>query len=267
MWRRGGLGWVPYTSAGQYSTQVQYQPNYVSVAVPQTSYMPQLVQQQIPYQTTRYENQVVQQQVPVQVTRVENQVVEQQVPVQVQKMEAVQEKRVVPYSVQRPVTTLVENKVPVQKVQWVQEQHVRPVTVQRQTYKLETVTEEVPIRTYSTERVVQKVKTPVRVARRVPVVETRMVPKTVTSRIPLDYFDPYAGAIVESQSTWMPVIDSALPRQIRLPSQPPPRISPRKVIRPRWKTCNATSLPNPERPTRIRHRMTRKTCQLPPSSI
>ncbi len=77
---------------GQYSTQVQYQPNYVSVAVPQTSYMPQLVQQQIPYQTTRYENQVVQQQVPVQVDPRRKSSCRTTGAVQVQKMEAVKKR-------------------------------------------------------------------------------------------------------------------------------------------------------------------------------
>ncbi len=115
----------------------------------------------------------------------------------------------VPYSVQRPVTKVIENKVPVQRVQWVQEQHVRPVTVQRESYKLETVTEDVPVRTYTTERIVQKVKEPVRVATRVPVTETRMFPKVVTSRIPLTYYDPYASSIVDSYSSWKPLASPA----------------------------------------------------------
>jgi hypothetical protein len=111
--------------------------------------------------------------------------------VQVQKLQAVEEKRMVPYVVQKPVTRLVENKVPVTQVQWIQEQHVRPVTTQRESFKMETVVEEIPVRTTTMERVVQKVKVPVKVARRVEVKETRMVPRQVATRIPLEYYDPF----------------------------------------------------------------------------
>ncbi len=192
-YRRGGLGWVPYTSQPQVQTQIAYRPNYQQVQVPQTSYMPQVVQQQI----------------PVQVTRMENQVVQQQVPVQVQKMQAVEEKRVVPYSVQKPVTKVITNKVPVQSVEWVQEQHVRPVAVQRESYKLETVSEDIPIKTYSTERVVEKVRVPVRVVRRVPVEETRVEPRTVYYRVPYAYYDPFATSIRDNFSSFPSTISSS----------------------------------------------------------
>jgi YTV len=192
-YRRGGLGWVPYSSQPQVLTQLAYKPNYQQVQIPQTSYMPQTVQQQI----------------PVQVTRVENQVVEQQVPVQVQKMQAVEEKRVVPYSVQKPVTKVITNKVPVETTEWVQEQHVRPVSVQRESFKLETVSEDVPIKTYSTERVVEKVRVPVRVVRRVPVEETRLEPRTVYYRVPHAYYDPFATSIRDNWSSFPTTISSS----------------------------------------------------------
>jgi hypothetical protein len=135
--------------------------------------------------------------------------------VQVQKLQAVEEKRMVPYVVQKPVTRLVENKVPVTQVQWIQEQHVRPVTTQRESFKMETVVEEVPVRTTTMERVVQKVKVPVKVARRVEVKETRMVPRQVATRIPLDYYDPFT-----------PISSASIPS---LPSvvQPAASLSPR----------------------------------------
>ena len=148
----------------------------------------------------------------------ENQVVQQQVPVQVQKMEAVEEKRVVPYSVQKPVTKVITNKVPVQSVEWVQEQHVRPVAVQRESYKLETVSEDIPIKTYSTERVVEKVRVPIRVVRRVPVEETRVEPRTVYYRVPYAYYDPFATSIRDNFSSFPTTISSSSAPIV--PSQP-----------------------------------------------
>jgi len=135
--------------------------------------------------------------------------------VQVQKLQAVEEKRMVPYVVQKPVTRLVENKVPVTQVQWIQEQHVRPVTTQRESFKMETVVEEIPVRTTTMERVVQKVKVPVKVARRVEVKETRMVPRQVATRIPLDYYDPFTP----NSSSSVPSLPSVV--------QPAASISPR----------------------------------------
>lgn len=209
-WRRAGLGWTPYTSPGQNFAQLAYQPNIVPVTVPQTSYMPQVVQQQVPYTYTRMENQLVQQNVPI----------------QVQKLQPVQEKRTVPVTTQKPVTRLVENKVPVQKVEWVQEQHVRPVSVQRESYKLETVEQEVPVRTYETERVVQKVRVPVRVARQVPITETRLMPKTVTMRVPLAYYDPYSSSIADSYSSWMPILSDPVVVPGNSSTAAPPKTSP-----------------------------------------
>ena len=191
-YRRGGFGWVPYTSPGQTFAQLQYQPNPVQVAVPQTSYMPQVVQQQV----------------PVQVTRVENQLVQQQVPVNVTKMQPVEQRRRVPYAVQKPVTRYVENKVPVDKVEWVEQEMVRPKTVQRTSYKLETVEKEVPVQFYETE----EVKTKVRVRRDVPEYEPytvrRLVPRTVQSPVTLSYVDPYAVPLSQGRTSWMPIIGS-----------------------------------------------------------
>lgn len=187
-YRRGGLGWVPYTSPGQTYAQLQYVPNPVQVAVPQTQLVPQVQQQQVPVQVTRMENQVVQEQVPVTQTR----------------MEAVQETRKVPYSVQRPVTRRVERKEPVDRVEWVEQEMVRPKTVRRTSYKLETVEKEVPVQFYETE----SVSTTVKVARKVPRYETytvrRLVPRTVQSPVVLSYYDAYSGALAQSSSGWLP---------------------------------------------------------------
>jgi hypothetical protein len=184
--RRGGLGWVPYTSPGSTFAQLQYQPNPVQVAVPQTQLMPQVQQQQVPVQVTRLQNEMVQQQVPVTRTR----------------MEAVQETRRVPYTVQRPVTRRVEKKEPIDRVEWVEQEMVRPKTVTRTSYKLETVEKEVPVQFYETE----SVTTTVRVPRRVPRYETytvrKLVPRTVQSPVVLSFYDPYSMPLSQGYSNW-----------------------------------------------------------------
>jgi hypothetical protein len=71
------------------------------------------------------------------------------------------------------------------------------------------------VRTTTMERVVQKVKVPVKVARRVEVKETRMVPRQVATRIPLDYYDPF----IPTSSSSVPSIPSVV--------QPAASIAPR----------------------------------------
>jgi hypothetical protein len=214
VYQRGGLGWVPYQAPSQSYTALQYQHNYQQVAVPQVGYVPQVstvqvpvtstkmqteyvsqqvpvttqrmqtevVQQQVPVTTTRLQNEVVQQQIPITTTKYENQVIAQQIPVQVQKTIPVQEKVVVPHTTQKPVT----RRVAKERVEYVPEQVVRPVTVQRETYKLEVMSEDIPVTSTRMERVVQKIQVPQRVARTVEVTEMRLLPRTVTRRIPLD---------------------------------------------------------------------------------
>jgi hypothetical protein len=187
-YRRGGFGWVPYTSPGSTFAQLQYQPNPVPVAVPQTTLMPQVVQQQVPVQVTRMEQQVVQQQVPVNITR----------------MQPVEIRRKVPYSVQKPVTRYIENKVPVDSVEWVEQEMVRPKTVQRTSYKLETVEQEIPVQYYETEAVKTKVQVPRRVAEYEPYTVKRLVPRTVQVPQTLSYYDPYAVPLSRGTTSWMP---------------------------------------------------------------
>ncbi len=193
-YRRGGFGWVPYSAPGQTYAQLQYQPNPVQVAIPQTSYMPQVVQQQVPVQVTRMESQVVQQQVPYSVT----------------KLQAVEQRRRVPVTVQKPVTRTIDNKVAVDKVEWVEQEMVVPETVQRTTYKLETKEKEVTVQFYETE----EVRTKVRVARKIPEYQEYevkvLVPRTVQLPTALNYVDPYGIRIGEARSNWMPIISGEI---------------------------------------------------------
>lgn len=195
-YRRGGLGWVPYTSPGTTYAQLAYQPNPVQVSVPRTQLMPQVAQRQVPVQVTRMQSQMVQQQVPVTSTR----------------MEAVQERRSVPYTVQRPVTRRVEKVEPVDRIEWVEQEMVRPKTVERTSYKLETVEKEVPVQFYETESVVTKVKVPRRVARYEPYTVRKLVPRTVHSPVVQTYYDAYSQPISMGYSGWLPgTITSSAP--------------------------------------------------------
>ena len=200
-YRRGGFGWVPYTAPGQTYAQLQYQPNPVQVAIPQTSYMPQVVQQQVPVQVTRMENQVVQQQVPYSVT----------------KYQAVEQRRRVPYSVQKPITRTIDNKVAVDKVEWVEQEMVRPKTVQRTSYKVETKEKDVTIQFYETEEVKTTVRVPRRVAEYQPYQIKVLVPRTVQMPTTLNYVDPYAVPLSQGRNSWMPVIGEIVTRGPAVP--------------------------------------------------
>ena len=190
-YRRGGLGWVPYTSPGTAYTQLMYQPNPVQVAVPQTTLIPQVQQVQVPVTVTKLQTEVVQQQVPVNTTR----------------MEAIQQTRKVPYTTQRPVVERVERVVPVDRVEYVEQEMVRPKTVQRTSYKIETREREVPVQFYETEAI----KTTVRVARRVPRYEEyevlKLVPRVVQWPVVLSYADPYSVPLSMGVSPWMPTVN------------------------------------------------------------
>lgn len=186
--RRGGLGWVPYTSPGTMQAQVFYQPNPVQVTVPQTTLMPQVQQVQVPVQVTRMQNEVVQTQVPYNVTR----------------MEPVYESRKVPVTVQKPVTQTMTRKVPVDRVEWVEQVMVRPKTIERTSYKLETIEQPVTVRYYENEAFPVKVRTPRRVLRYEPYEVRVRTPRVVQSPVVLSYSDPYSASSVWSA----PVVNS-----------------------------------------------------------
>jgi YTV len=195
-YRRGGFGWVPYTSPGNTFAQLAYQPNPVQVSVPQTTLMPQVVQQQVPVQVTRMESQVVQQQIPVNVT----------------KLVPVEERRKVPYAVQKPVTRVIENKVPIDSVEWVEQEMVRPKTVQKTSYKLETAEKEVTVQYFETQEVKTKVKVPRQIAEYEPYTVRRLVPRTVQIPLSLNYYDPYSVSIGQGTSAWMPNGETVISR-------------------------------------------------------
>jgi len=200
--RPGALAWTPQATPPTVQTQMAYRPNYITQQVAKTSYVPETVQQQVPVQVTRMQNEVVSQRVPIQVTRMQNETVTQKVPVQVQRMEAVTETRKVPYTVQRPVTETSTRKVPVKKYRWVTEEKVRkvPVTTRRMVY--ETESRPVEVRYYEQEKVVRKVRVPKTVPVWVEYEETRMVPRQVVQRTPLNYYDPFSASMMHGYSAF-----------------------------------------------------------------
>jgi hypothetical protein len=176
--RRGGLGWVPYTSPGTMQAQIQYQPNPVQVTIPQTTMMPQVENVQVPIQVTRMQTETVQTQVPVTVTR----------------MEPVYETRKIPVTVQKPVTETRSRKVPVERVEFVDQVMVRPKTIERTSFKLETVERPVTVRYYENEAFQTTVTRPRRVLRYEPYEVRVRTPRIVRSPVVLSYSDPYSAA-------------------------------------------------------------------------
>ncbi len=198
----GGPVVVPQVTPPTVQTQMAYRPNYITQQVPETTYVPQTVQQQVPVQVQRMQTEVVTQKVPVAVTRMQTETMTRKVPVEVTRYEPVTEVRKIPYQVQKPITETLTRKVPEQKYRWVTEEKVRkvPVTTQEMTYETSSRNVEVPY--YEQERVVRRVRVPKTKAVWVRVEEQQMVPKQVVQRIPFGYSDPFAAPIVMGHSSF-----------------------------------------------------------------
>jgi hypothetical protein len=198
---RGAAVWTPQVTPPTVQNQMVYRPNLVTQQVAQTSFVPEVQQQQVPVQVMRMQTETVTQQVPVQVTRMQSETVTQQVPVQTTRMVPMVETRKVPVTVQRPVTETMTRRVPVQQQRWVAEEQVRRVPVTSTRVEYETRKEPVEVQFFEQERVVQKVRRPVTRQTYVPYTETVMVPRQVVQRTPLTYFDPFAPAIISGHSS------------------------------------------------------------------
>jgi hypothetical protein len=198
---RGAAVWTPQVTPPTVQNQMVYRPNLVTQQVAQTSFVPEIQQQQVPVQVMRMQTETVTQQVPVQVTRMQSETVTQQVPVQTTRMVPMVETRKVPVTVQRPVTETMTRRVPVQQQRWVAEEQVRRVPVTSTRVEYETRKEPIQVQFYEQERVVQKVRRPVTRQTYVPYTETIMVPRQVVQRTPLTYFDPFAPAIISGHSS------------------------------------------------------------------
>jgi hypothetical protein len=111
VYQRAGLYWAQ-TPRGQYEVQRVWRPNVIAQQVPQTSYVPQTVTQQIPMQVCKYVSEQVVRKVPVQVCRMVTEQQVRKVPVTTCRM--VYEERVekVPYQVCRMVAQQQTIRVP-----------------------------------------------------------------------------------------------------------------------------------------------------------
>ncbi len=198
---RGATFWVPQVTPPTVQTQMVYRPNLITQQVAQTSYVPEVQQQQVPVQVMRMQTETVTQEVPVQVTRMQSEIVSQEVPVQTTRMVPTVEVRKTPYTVQRPITETLTRRVPVQEQKWVTEEQVRRVPVTSTRIEYETRREPVQIQYYEQEKIIQKVQRPVTRQVYVPYTETVMVPRQVVQRAPLSYYDPFAPAIVSGYSS------------------------------------------------------------------
>jgi len=244
---RGAAVWTPQVTPPTVTNQTVYQPNWVTQQVAQTSFVPEVQQQQVPVQVMRMHTETVSQQVPVQVTRMQSETVTEQVPVQVMRMqsevvsqdipvtttrmEPVVEIRKVPVTVQRPVTETKTRRVPIQQQRWVSEEQVRRVPVTTTRIEYETRKEPVEVKYFEQERVVQKVRRPVTRQIYVPYTETVMVPRQVVQRAPLSYYDPFSSAIVSGYSTLEsttigPASVSPAPSSSPAPSNGAPSVAP-----------------------------------------
>jgi hypothetical protein len=209
---RGATFWVPQATPPTVQTQMVYRPNLINQQVTQTSFVPEIQQQQVPVQVTRMVTETMTQQVPVQVTRMQSEIVSQEIPVQTTRMVPTVEVRKIPYTVQRPITETMTRRVPVVEQKWVAEEQVRRVPVTTTRIEYETRREPVEVQYYEQEKVIQKVRRPVTRQTYVPYTETVMVPRQVVQRAPLSYYDPFAPAIVSGFSSMSsPVVTSPAP--------------------------------------------------------
>jgi hypothetical protein len=206
---RSAAVWTPQVTPPTVQTQLAYRPNLVTQQVAQTSFVPEVQQQQVPVSVMRMQTEMVAQQVPVQVMRMQSEVVTQEVPVQTTRMVPVVEVRKIPYTVQRPITETLTRQVPVQQQRWVTEEQVRRVPVVSTRIEYETRREPIQVQYTENEKVVQKVRRPVVRQKYIPYTETVMVPRQVVQRVPLSYYDPFAPAILNGYSSFSsPIVSS-----------------------------------------------------------
>lgn len=120
VYQRAGLYWTQ-TPRGRYEVQKVWQPNVVAQQVQQTSYVPETVAEQVPYQVCKYVPQQVVRKVPYQACRMVTEQCVRKVPVRTCRMVYEEVVDRVPYQVCRMVAQqetinvprVVEKRVPV----------------------------------------------------------------------------------------------------------------------------------------------------------
>lgn len=167
-WQRPGLHWVPNPPL----VQTVVQPAYIPQQQLQTTYIPEVVQQQTPVQVTAYQDVVE--------TR--------RVPYQVQKMERVVETRQVPVVVRRPVIRTRMEKVPVSSTRYETQTVVRRTPIEETTYERVETVEPYQVQVEKWVNETSTVQVPKQVLRRVEYPTTEYSQRTVWHRVPVDAF-------------------------------------------------------------------------------
>jgi len=169
-WQRAGFYWVPIQGRGTVQTQRVWVGNVVAQQVPQVSYQPQTVVEKVPVQVTRYEDRVVTRKVPVQVYRVEQH----------------EEVRQVPHVSYDRVVERVEQQQEVRVCRYQPREVVRKIPVTTHRVEYEERVEQQAVKVCKMVAVEQSVRVPRRVSYWAPVTYTRLMPRTVVMRVPLD---------------------------------------------------------------------------------
>ena len=192
---RGSYGLTPVATPPLVQQTYAYRPNYLNLQVARTTLQPELTQVQVPVQQTRMQTEYQTRRVPVQRTRMTYETVTQNVPVQSTRMQAYTEVRKIPFMVRRPVTETYTQRRPVTQTRYVTEERVRKVPVQSTRMTYETRQETVPVQYTEYEKTVRSVLKPVTRSVYQPYEETVMVPRQVSTRVPVAYDDPFSYSI------------------------------------------------------------------------
>ena len=168
-YRKPGLYWVPVQEPGHYSVQKVWQPSWVDVKTPVTSYVPRQVCEQVPVTVRRMEPREIVRSVPYREMRYVTETAVREIPVTnwVQKTECVTEN----YPVTTRTWETVEQvrSVPVTQCRWVEEEKIEDIPFR--VCKMVPYTEEVCETRYerSCEPVTHTVRKPRIVCYRIPV--------------------------------------------------------------------------------------------------
>jgi hypothetical protein len=132
-WKRAGLYWVPVQGRGTTKVTKTWVPNVVTQQIPQTTYQPKEVVQQVPVQVTSYEDQVITQKVPIRTFRWQTEEVVQQIPVTTIRYEYEERVEQIPVRVCKMVTQEQIVTVPRCVAKWVPVTYrgMRPKTLVR----------------------------------------------------------------------------------------------------------------------------------------
>jgi hypothetical protein len=178
-YQRGGFHWVPTQAPAVVSTARVYVPNVVAQQVQQTQMVGKVVTTEVPVQVTKYVDEIETRRVPYTSLRYEQVENQREIDVPVQRVERVVEKR------------------PIRVCKMVEETEVRrtPVVTQRMEY--EEREEQIPVKVMKVVNEEKVLRETHRVAKWVAYEATRLTPRVVAMKVPIDQFgNPISTATV-----------------------------------------------------------------------